>query len=139
MWTYLLMVPKSVEHLVEKKQPVVDEKQEVIPGSSTWGGRLGKSIHILAVVEFEMVQLQIMILRPCLDPWTKTFGIKFSPFGDPNRLNCRLKFSSTPTFNPLLLKTHLIWTRSICELRKDQTTPHYLHVGTTTVYIPLRV
>ena len=112
------MVPKSVEHLVEKKQPVVDEKQEVIPGSSTWGGRLGKSIHILAVVEFEMVQLQIMILRPCLDPWTKTFGIKFS---------------STPTFNPLLLKTHLIWTRSICELRKDQTAPHYVHVVTVTV------
>ena len=81
------------------------------------------------MVEFEMVQLQIMILRPCLDPWTKTFGIKFSLFGDPNRLNCRLKFSSTPTkvwsissqnlssdlnrwtkcklkFSPLVLKTY---------------------------------
>jgi hypothetical protein len=29
------MVLKSVEHLVGKKQPVVAEKQEVIPGSST--------------------------------------------------------------------------------------------------------
>ena len=35
--------------------------------------------------------------------------------------------------NLLFLKTHLIWIKSICELWKDQITPHYEHVAITTL------
>ena len=55
-------------------------------------------------------------------------GPKFSPLGDSNRWN-----KMSVKFSPSVLKTHLIWTKPTYELQKDQTTPHYAHVGTARV------